>query len=108
MRSRLYAFNGVLFMITFFIGRVSMVPYLYYQFSVYRNIPLFKVPGSIPLHCNVASALFLSLQLYWFYLVVLSLLKYFSKLGTLANTSPSNVNGNLNGKTLHALGSKSH
>lgn len=106
MRSRMYALNGILFMITFFIGRVSMVPYLYYQFSIYRNIPLFEVPESIPLHCNVASALFLSLQLYWFYLVVLSLLKYFSKLGTVTNSSPSNVNGTVNGKTRHTLGSK--
>ena len=90
-------------MITFFIGRVFMLPYLYYQFSIYKNISFLDVPVSIPFHCNIGSALFLSLQLYWFYLVVLSVLRYAYKREMLTNTKQSNINGTFNVNGLHSV-----
>ena len=90
-------------MISFFIGRVFMLPYLYYQFSIYKNISFLEVPVSIPLHCNIGSVLFLSLQLYWFYLVVLSVFRYAYKRGILPNTKQSNINGTFNGNGLCSL-----
>ena len=102
-QSLLYVFNGVLFMIAFFIGRVFMLPYLYYQFSIYKNISFLEVPVSIPFYCNIGSALFLSLQLYWFYLVVLSVFRYAYKSGKLSNTKQSNINGTFNGNGLRSV-----
>ncbi|XP_066928258.1 TLC domain-containing protein 3A-like [Clytia hemisphaerica] len=65
-----YNVNGILFMITFFLARVCMVPYLYYRYAVYKGISFLSVPSSIPLHCNIASAAFLLLQVYWFTLIM--------------------------------------
>jgi len=78
-KSFVYVINGILFMLTFFIGRVCMVPYLYYSYATYKNISLASVPMVIPLHCNLFSLLFEILQAYWFCLVVRSVLHYVIK-----------------------------
>jgi len=82
-----YNINGLLFLTTFFFARVCMVPYMYYRYAVYSEIPLSTVPTKIPLHCNLCSGAFLLLQCYWFSLIIRSILK------TIKNGKPSSCNG---------------
>ena len=63
-------------MVTFFFGRICTVPYMYWRYSEYAKISFIKSPLMIPLHCNITCMFFLLLQLYWFRLIVLGVLKH--------------------------------
>uniref|UniRef100_T1J2L9 TLC domain-containing protein n=1 Tax=Strigamia maritima TaxID=126957 RepID=T1J2L9_STRMM len=41
--SLLYVINGVVMMVSFFVCRVCVFPYLYYTYSIYAKIPISKV-----------------------------------------------------------------
>ncbi|XP_064170175.1 ceramide synthase-like [Anguilla rostrata] len=65
----LHKVNGGLMLVTFFIFRVLLFPYLYYAYSRYASIPLYMVPLSVPWQCNLGAALLMAPQLYWFCLI---------------------------------------
>ncbi|OCT95061.1 TLC domain-containing protein 3A isoform X2 [Xenopus laevis] len=67
--SLLHKVNGALVLITFFLCRILLFPFMYYAYSKQYGIPLYKVPFSIPLHCNVANASIMAPQIYWFWLI---------------------------------------
>ncbi|KAG9350002.1 hypothetical protein JZ751_026355 [Albula glossodonta] len=65
----LHKVNGGLMLITFFICRVLLFPYLYYAYGRYASIPFYMVPFSVPWQCNLGAALLMAPQVYWFSLI---------------------------------------
>ncbi|KAK9534488.1 hypothetical protein VZT92_006930 [Zoarces viviparus] len=65
----LHKVNGVLLLLTFFICRVLLFPYLYFAYSRYASVPVYLVPLEAPWQCNLGAALLWPLQLYWFTLI---------------------------------------
>ncbi|KAM9744855.1 ceramide synthase-like [Menidia menidia] len=65
----LHKVNGVLMLLAFFSCRVLLFPYLYYAYSRYASIPLYRVPLVAPWQCNLGAALLWPLQIYWFTLI---------------------------------------
>jgi len=66
----LYITNGLLFIITFFIGRILMTPFLFYKYCDYKNISLMEVPHSLPWCCTAGSVASILLNSYWFVMIV--------------------------------------
>uniref|UniRef100_A0A3Q3W0B9 TLC domain-containing protein n=1 Tax=Mola mola TaxID=94237 RepID=A0A3Q3W0B9_MOLML len=73
----LHKVNGALMLITFFICRVLLFPYLYYVYGRYASIPFHMVPLALPWHCNLGAALLMAPQLYWFSLICRGALRLF-------------------------------
>ncbi|XP_036402383.1 ceramide synthase-like [Megalops cyprinoides] len=65
----LHKVNGGLMLVTFFICRVLLFPYLYYAYGRYASIPFYMVPFSVPWQCNLGAALLMAPQVYWFSLI---------------------------------------
>ncbi|KAM9424987.1 ceramide synthase isoform 2-T3 [Pholidichthys leucotaenia] len=82
----LHKVNGALMLITFFICRVLLFPYLYYVYGRYASIPFHMVPLSVPWHCNLGAALLMAPQLYWFSLICRGALRLF--MGTSRSQRP--------------------
>ncbi|XP_072522835.1 ceramide synthase [Salminus brasiliensis] len=74
----LHKVNGALMLITFFICRVLLFPYLYYVYGSYTSIPLYLVPLAVPWQCNVGAGLLMAPQLYWFSLICRGALRLFA------------------------------
>ncbi|XP_018523728.1 LOW QUALITY PROTEIN: ceramide synthase-like [Lates calcarifer] len=75
----LHKVNGVLMLLSFFICRVLLFPYLYYAYSRYASIPVYLVPLVAPWQCNLGAALLWPLQLYWFTLICRGALRQFTR-----------------------------
>ncbi|TRY96492.1 hypothetical protein DNTS_031541 [Danionella cerebrum] len=65
----LHKVNGALMLVTFFICRVLLFPYLYYAYGRYASIPFYMVPLSVPWQCNAGAAMLMAPQVYWFSLI---------------------------------------
>ncbi|XP_057630829.1 TLC domain-containing protein 3A isoform X2 [Chionomys nivalis] len=65
----LYKVNGILTLTTFLFCRILLFPFMYWSYAQHKGISLLRVPFNIPLHCNVANAVLISPQLYWFSLL---------------------------------------
>jgi len=74
-RTPLYVINGVLMMIVFFLCRIAVFPYLYHKYAEYRGMSFMAVPLAIPLKCNLGCLILMSMQIYWFTLMVKGLLR---------------------------------
>ncbi|KAK3553111.1 hypothetical protein QTP86_031688 [Hemibagrus guttatus] len=75
----LHKVNGALMLITFFICRVLLFPYLYYAYGRYADIPLYMVPLSIPWQYNMGAALLMAPQVYWFCLICRGAFRLFTR-----------------------------
>lgn len=73
--TRLYVVNGVVMMLVFFLCRIAIFPFLYRAYAEYKDMNVFEVPGALPIKCNVGCLILLSMQIYWFLLMVRGLLK---------------------------------
>ncbi|KAM9321322.1 TLC domain-containing protein 3A [Gastrophryne carolinensis] len=77
--SFLHKLNGACVIITFFVCRILLFPFMYNAYGKQYGIPLYKVPFNIPLHCNIANATIMAPQIYWFWLICRKALRlYFS------------------------------
>lgn len=65
----LHKVNGILILVTFFLCRVLLFPFMYAAYARQVGIPVYLVPFRIPLHCNIANASLIAPQLYWFRLI---------------------------------------
>ncbi|XP_030649503.1 TLC domain containing 3Ba [Chanos chanos] len=74
----LHKVNGAVMLVTFFVCRVLLFPYLYYAYGRYASIPLYMVPLSVPWHCNLGAALLMAPQVYWFSLICRGAFRLFS------------------------------
>ncbi|XP_030042149.1 TLC domain-containing protein 3A [Microcaecilia unicolor] len=78
----LHKVNGGVILLTFFLCRILLFPFMYYAYGRQYGIPLYKVPFNIPLHCNVANASILAPQLYWFCLICRKAVRLYSSVQT--------------------------
>nr|XP_056721245.1 TLC domain-containing protein 3A [Euleptes europaea] len=67
--SLLHKVNGILILATFFLCRILLFPFMYWTYGQHSGLPIYEVPFRIPFHCNVANALLIAPQLYWFFLI---------------------------------------
>lgn len=74
-----YELNGLVFMLTFFVGRVMSVPLMFLKYSKFANIPILQVPQKIPLKCSFVCLLFFLLQCYWFSMIWYIIVKHLRK-----------------------------
>ncbi|KTG45190.1 hypothetical protein cypCar_00025694 [Cyprinus carpio] len=74
----LHKVNGAVMLITFFLCRVLLFPYLYYVYGRYASIPFYRVPFTVPWQCNLGAALLMAPQLYWFSLICRGALRLFT------------------------------
>lgn len=65
----LHKVNGILILVTFFLCRILLFPFMYAAYGRQMGIPVYMVPFRIPLHCNIANASLIAPQLYWFTLI---------------------------------------
>ncbi|KAM8797272.1 TLC domain-containing protein 3A [Eudromia elegans] len=65
----LHKVNGILLLVTFFLCRILLFPFMYVAYARQVGIPVYLVPFRIPLHCNIANASLVAPQLYWFRLI---------------------------------------
>lgn len=65
----LHKVNGILILVTFFLCRILLFPFMYAAYGRQVGIPVYMVPFRIPLHCNIANASLIAPQLYWFTLI---------------------------------------
>ncbi|KAK2829434.1 hypothetical protein Q7C36_017424 [Tachysurus vachellii] len=75
----LHKVNGALMLITFFVCRVLLFPYLYYAYGRYAHIPMYMVPLSIPWQYNMGAALLMAPQVYWFSLICRGAFRLFTR-----------------------------
>lgn len=97
----LHKVNGATMLITFFICRVLLFPYLYYAYGRYASIPFLQVPFSVPWQCNLGAALLMAPQLYWFTLICRGALRLFT--GGPRSRRPPAAKGKGAGSDRHAL-----
>ncbi|XP_029469012.1 protein FAM57A [Rhinatrema bivittatum] len=74
----LHKVNGGFVLLTFFLCRVLLFPFMYHAYGRQYGIPLYKVPFHIPLHCNVANASIMAPQIYWFCLICRKAMRLYS------------------------------
>uniref|UniRef100_A0A8B9IT64 TLC domain containing 3A n=1 Tax=Amazona collaria TaxID=241587 RepID=A0A8B9IT64_9PSIT len=65
----LHKVNGIFILVTFFLCRILLFPFMYAAYARQVGIPVYMVPFRIPLHCNIANASLIAPQLYWFRLI---------------------------------------
>uniref|UniRef100_A0A3Q3E1D7 Protein FAM57A-like n=2 Tax=Hippocampus comes TaxID=109280 RepID=A0A3Q3E1D7_HIPCM len=75
----LHAINGVLVLLTFFICRILIFPFMYWMYGRQVDLPLHKVAFHLPWHCNVGNLTILIPQIYWFYLLLKKAKRLYNK-----------------------------
>lgn len=76
--SLLHKVNGILILATFFLCRILLFPFMYWAYARDMAMPIYEVPFRIPFHCNVANALLIAPQLYWFFLICRKAVRLYS------------------------------
>ncbi|TRY88347.1 hypothetical protein DNTS_025304 [Danionella cerebrum] len=65
----LHKVNGGMVLLSFFMCRIALFPYMYWAYSSHYGIPLYSAPFHLPLATNLGSLCILSPQVYWFVLL---------------------------------------
>ncbi|KAI3354480.1 hypothetical protein L3Q82_018992 [Scortum barcoo] len=68
--SRLHMINGIVVLLSFFVCRILVFPFMYWMYGQQFGIPLHSVAFHLPLHCNVGNLVILAPQVYWFVLLL--------------------------------------
>uniref|UniRef100_A0A3P9L6W0 TLC domain-containing protein n=1 Tax=Oryzias latipes TaxID=8090 RepID=A0A3P9L6W0_ORYLA len=68
--SMLHRINGLMVLLTFFVCRILLFPFMYWKYSQQLGVPLSAVAFHMPLHCNLGNLLILAPQIYWFLLLL--------------------------------------
>lgn len=68
--TRLHRINGIIVLVTFFLCRILIFPFMYWTYGQKFRLPLHKVPFNLPLHCNLGNLVILAPQIYWFILLL--------------------------------------
>ncbi|XP_054902876.1 ceramide synthase [Poeciliopsis prolifica] len=66
----LHKVNGGMVLLTFFMCRIALFPFMYWMYGRHYGIPLHAVPFHLPLATNLGNCCILAPQLYWFVLLV--------------------------------------
>ncbi|XP_066513515.1 ceramide synthase [Hoplias malabaricus] len=65
----LHKVNGGMVLLSFFLCRIVLFPYMYWVYGTHYGIPVYSVPFHIPLSTNLGSLCILAPQVYWFILL---------------------------------------
>ncbi|XP_076017473.1 ceramide synthase [Genypterus blacodes] len=65
----LHKANGGMVLLTFFMCRIALFPFMYWMFGCHYNIPFYSVPFHLSLSTNVGNFCILAPQVYWFILL---------------------------------------
>ncbi|XP_058632545.1 ceramide synthase isoform X2 [Onychostoma macrolepis] len=65
----LHKVNGGMVLLSFFMCRIALFPYMYWAYGSHYGIPLYGVPFHLPLSANLGNLCILSPQVYWFVLL---------------------------------------
>ncbi|XP_023648122.1 TLC domain containing 3Ba [Paramormyrops kingsleyae] len=87
----LHKVNGCLMLVTFFICRVLLFPYLYYAYSRYASIPFYMVPLMVPWQYNLGAGLLMAPQVYWFSLICRGAFRLFTRAPRAPPSAPSSI-----------------
>ncbi|XP_074535472.1 TLC domain-containing protein 3A-like isoform X2 [Halichoeres trimaculatus] len=68
--THLHRINGLIVLLTFFICRILIFPFMYWMYGRQFGIPLHRVAFHLPLHCNLGNLVILAPQIYWFILLL--------------------------------------
>ncbi|XP_055384422.1 uncharacterized protein LOC129614035 [Condylostylus longicornis] len=90
--SKLYIFNGFAMLISFFICRVFMWPYVFHWYSTVVNKSMSEAIMELPRGCQISIAILFFPQLYWFYLMLKGALKVFFPTSLKIETKSKNNN----------------
>lgn len=95
--TRMYIVNGLTMLVTFFICRIVMWPYVFYWYSEICNKPVIQALLSLPRGCKMGIMVLLLPQVYWFFLMVKGALKVFlpQKTSEKKKSSPKEENATL-------------
>ncbi|XP_061137604.1 TLC domain-containing protein 3A-like [Syngnathus typhle] len=77
--TRLHTINGMLVLLTFFMCRIMIFPFMYWMYGRQVGIPLHKVPFHLPWHCNAGNLTIFIPQIYWFYLLLKKAQRLYNK-----------------------------
>ncbi|XP_062392299.1 ceramide synthase isoform X2 [Sardina pilchardus] len=61
--------NGGMVLLTFFLCRISLFPYMYWVYGQHYGLPLYSVPFHLPLSTNLGNLCIMAPQVYWFVLL---------------------------------------
>ncbi|KAM9440513.1 ceramide synthase isoform 2-T4 [Clarias gariepinus] len=65
----LHKVNGCMVLLSFFLCRIVLFPYMYWVYGDHYSLPLYAVPLHIPLYANLGNMCILAPQVYWFILL---------------------------------------
>lgn len=65
----LHKANGGMVLLTFFMCRIALFPFMYWMYGRHYGIPLHMVPFHLPLLANLGNSCILAPQVYWFVLL---------------------------------------
>ncbi|KAI3373964.1 hypothetical protein L3Q82_022533 [Scortum barcoo] len=65
----LHKANGGMVLLTFFMCRITLFPYMYWVYGQHYGIPLYSVPFHLSLFANLGNSCILAPQVYWFVLL---------------------------------------
>nr|XP_046244424.1 TLC domain-containing protein 3A-like [Scatophagus argus] len=68
--TRLHRINGIMVLLSFFMCRILVFPFMYWMYGRQFGIPLHRVAFHLPLQCNVGNLVILAPQIYWFILLL--------------------------------------
>ncbi|XP_067864419.1 TLC domain-containing protein 3A-like [Heptranchias perlo] len=66
----LYKVNGIITLVTFFLCRILVFPYMYWAYGRQYGIAAHRVPFHIPRHCTLAIIMLMAPQIYWLSLII--------------------------------------
>uniref|UniRef100_A0A1B0CSU3 TLC domain-containing protein n=1 Tax=Lutzomyia longipalpis TaxID=7200 RepID=A0A1B0CSU3_LUTLO len=75
--TNLYMINGIFMLVTFFIFRILMLPFVFYWYSLTVNLPFIRAVASLPRGCKISICILFLPQIYWFYLILRGAIKVF-------------------------------
>lgn len=75
--SVLHKVNGVIVLLTFFVCRILLFPFMYYAYGNQYGMAWYKVPFNIPIQCNMINATIMAPQIYWFRLICKKAIRLF-------------------------------
>uniref|UniRef100_A0A1B0A1X5 TLC domain-containing protein n=1 Tax=Glossina pallidipes TaxID=7398 RepID=A0A1B0A1X5_GLOPL len=116
--TRIYIINGLIMLLSFFICRVLMWPYVMWRYSLEIKLNIWQAIYGLPAGCIIGILVLFLPQLYWFFLMLKGALKVFFPINSLKKkmildkTILSDVNGQCangsdrstkNGSLLHSL-----
>jgi TLC domain len=88
--AKIYVVNGLVMLISFFLCRIVLLPYVMWMYSEAANLGYFEAAFALPKACKWSIAIILLPQIYWFNLM----LKGASKVFFPSKQKGSSINNN--------------